>query len=109
MEDLLIDACRWHVNAEAPEYKQRALDDFRDRYTVLLQFLRSEGLLRDHTLGEGAVDWIAFEFRRSHLTVEGYELVRRCHPTWEPSFGQGHTQRHLVQWRRKLKQLRGGQ
>ena len=107
MKDLLIDACRWHVDAEAKSHKQRALDHFRDRYTVLLDFLRVEGLLTDTTLGQEVPDWLEFEFRRAHLTDEGYELVRQCHGTWNPAFGQGHTQRHLTQWRRKLARLRG--
>ena len=47
MNDLRIDACSWHVDREAPEHKQRALENFRDRYTVLLRFLASEGLLTD--------------------------------------------------------------
>lgn len=102
MEDLVIDACRWHVDAEAAPYKQRALDHFRDRYTVLLEFLRAEELLADPSLGRDVSDWLEFQLRRSHLTGEGYELVRQCHGTWNPAFGQGHTRRHLVQWRRKL-------
>ena len=103
----MIDACRWHVDAEAAPYKQRALDHFRDRYTVLFNFLRSEGLLADPTLGQNVADWSAFEFRASQLTDEGLALVKRCHGAWNPAFGQGHTQRHLVQWRRKLAGLRG--
>lgn len=106
LKDLLIDACRWHVDAEAAPYKQRAHDHFRDRYTVLLDFLRSEGLLADATLGQDVADWSGFEFRQSHLTVKGIALVKLCHGTWNPAFGQGHTQRHLVQWRRKLAALR---
>jgi hypothetical protein len=47
MKDLMIDACRWHVDAEATPNKQRALDHFQDRYTVLLDFLRVEGLLAE--------------------------------------------------------------
>ncbi len=106
MNDLVIDACRWHVDAEANPFKQRALDHFRDRYIVLLNFLRTEGLLADSDLGQSVVDWLAFEFRQSHLTVEGYALVRQCHGTWNPAFGQGQTKRHLIQWRRKLERLR---
>jgi hypothetical protein len=104
-----IDACRWYVDAEAPQYKQRALDHFRDRYTVLLDFFRAEGLLRDPAFGQTVSDWITFELRSSDLTEEGLTLVKLCHGTWNPAFGQGHTQRHLVQWRRKLAALRGGQ
>ena len=107
VSDLVIDACRWHVEAEAAPYRQRALDHFRDRYTVLLDFLRAEGLLADPSVGQDVSDWPGFELRRSHLTDEGYELVRQCHGTWSPAFGQGHTQRHLAQWRRKLARLRG--
>lgn len=106
MEDMIIDACRWHVEPESPPYRQRALDHFRERYTVLLAFMRSENLLTDQTLGLGVTDWMRFELRRSHLTPEGDELVRACHGTWNPSFGQGSTQRHLVQWRKNLKRLR---
>ncbi len=105
-DDLVIDACAWHVRAEAPEYQQRALDQFRDQYTVLLAFLRSEGLLADPKWALELDDWLAFQLRRSNLTDLGYELVKMCHPTWNPSFGQGRTQRHLVQWKKKLALLR---
>jgi hypothetical protein len=94
------------MDAESDPYKQRALDHFRDRYLVLLDFLRSEQLLTDPTFGQSVKDWQVFEFRQSHLTPEGYALVRLCHGTWNPAFGQGHTQRHLIQWRRKLAALR---
>lgn len=107
MTDLLIDACRWHVDAESGEYKQRALDHFRERYTVLLDFLRSEGLLADPAVGQSVSDWLEFEFRASQLTEEGLALVKLCHGTWRSAFGQGHTQRHLMQWKRKLGRLRG--
>jgi hypothetical protein len=107
MKDLVIDACRWHVDAEARPSKQRALDHFRDRYTVLLDFLRAEGLLADASLGQDVADWLGFEYRQSHLTEEGFALVKLCHGIWNPAFGQGHTQRHLVPWRRKLAALRG--
>ncbi len=107
MNDMVIDACRWHVDAESAPYKQRSLDDFRDRYTVLLDFLRAEGLLANQCVGQEVSDWLAFEFRQSHLTAEGWELVKLCHGNWNPAFGQGHTQRHLIQWRRKLAGLRG--
>ena len=107
MKDFVVDACRWHVDAEEAPYKQRALDHFRDCYTVLLDFLRGESLLADPSLGQNVADWFAFEFRASHLTDEGLALVKLCHGTWNPAFGQAHTQRHLVQWRRKLARLRG--
>ena len=107
VKDLVIDACRWHVDAEAAPYKQRALDHFRDRYTVLLDFLRAESLLAEPLLGKEVSDWMAFELRRSHLTEEGIALAKLCHGTWNPAFGQGNTQRHLIQWRRKLAVLRG--
>ncbi len=107
-DDLVIDACAWHVRAEAPEYQQQALDDFRDRYTVLLELLRSEGLLADPAWAREVDDWPAFQLRRSDLTDEGFELVRLCHPTWNPSSGQGRTARHLVQWKKKLALLRSG-
>lgn len=108
MDDLVIDACRWHVDAEAPEHRQRSLDHFRERYGVLLSFLRSEGLLTDPVFGRDVTDWLAFELRKSQLTEEGYELVRLCHGTWNPAYGQGATTRHLVQWKKKLARLRGG-
>lgn len=107
MSDPVIDACRWHVDAETRRYKQRAFEHFRDRYTVLLTFLRAEGLLANPTLGEDVTDWDLFELRESHLTAEGNALVTLCIGTWNPAFGQGQTQRHLVQWRRKLARLRG--
>jgi hypothetical protein len=106
LQDLVIDACRWHVDVEAARHKQRALEHFRDRYTMLLDFLRAEGLLAEPSFGQAVSDWLAFEFRRSHLTDEGYELVRLCHGTWNPAYGQAHTQRHLIQWRRKLGRVR---
>jgi len=106
VKDLVIDACRWYVDAEAKPYKQRALDHFRDRYTVLLDFLRAERLLADPSFAQDVLDWLGFEFRRSHLTDEGFALVKLCHGAWNPAFGQGQTRRHLVQWRRKLAGLR---
>jgi hypothetical protein len=106
MEDYRIDACRWHVDREAPQYKQRGLQHFRDRYTVLLDFLREEGLLRNPALGQEVADWLAFELWASDLTEEGLALFKVCHGNWNPAFGQGHTQKHLVQWRRKLAKLR---
>lgn len=106
MENLLIDACRWHVDAEAPIYKQRALDHFRERYSVLLEFMRENGLLRDVGLGLYVSDWMEFEFRESQLTEEGFALVNICHGKWSVAFGEAHTQRHLIQWKRKLSKLR---
>lgn len=106
MNDLVIDACRWHVDAEAAPDKQRALDHFRERYMVLLDFLRAQGLLADPSIGQEVSDWLAFELRRSHRTTEGFKLVKLCHKRWNPAFGQAHTQRHLTQWKRKLAQLR---
>jgi hypothetical protein len=107
-KDLLIDACKWHVDAETDAYKQRALDHFRERYSVLLDFLREEGLLADPSLGHDVEDWLKFEFRESQLTEEGCELVRQCHGEWKPGFGQGSSRRHLIQWRQKLGELRRG-
>jgi hypothetical protein len=106
MEDYRIDACRWHVQAEAPEYRQRALDHFRDRYTVLLDFLREHDLLRDPSFGTDVGDWLAFEIHASDLTGEGLALFRACHGKWNPAFGQGNTRRHLVRWESQLAQLR---
>lgn len=103
----MIDACRWHVDAEGRAYKRRALEHFRDRYAVLLEFLRDEGLLADPSLGREVSDWPSFELRRSHLTDEGYELVRLCLGKWNPGFGQGASRRHLTRWRRELAGLRG--
>ena len=108
MKDVVLDACRWHVDAEAVPYKKRALDHFRERYTVLLTFLRAEGLLADPSIGQEVSDWLEFEFRRSHLTREGFELVNLCLKSWNPAFGQGNTQKHLTQWKRKLTRLRDG-
>ena len=107
MQDRLIDACAWHVDPEAPPYKRRAFDHFVDRYTVLLAFMRSEGLLRDSLFGTNVTDWTTFELKETDLTQEGLALVTLCIGSWNPSFGQGHTQRHLVQWKKKLAQLRG--
>lgn len=73
---------------------------------VLLDFLRAVGLLADPSAGQDISDRLGFELRRSHLADEGYELVRQCHGTWSPAFGQEHTQRHLAQGRRKLARLR---
>jgi hypothetical protein len=108
MEDHVIDACRWHVEAEALTNRPRALDHFRDRYTVLLDFLRAEGLLRDPAFGQDVRDWPRFEIRTSDLIEEGLALFRACHGKWSPAFGQARSQRHLVQWRRRLAELRGG-
>ena len=108
MQDFTIDACRWHVDAEAPESRQRALEHFRDCYTVLLSFLRENGLLRDPAFGAGVRDWLAFEIRASDLTEEGLALFQLCHGTWNPAFGQGSGQQHLAQWKRKLAKLRRG-
>jgi len=107
LEDFVIDACRWHVDAEGAPYKQRALDHSRERYTVLLDFLRAEELLADPMLGQGDPNWLNFELHRSHLTAEGFALVKLCHGTWNPAFGRGRTQRSLVQWQRKFARLRG--
>jgi hypothetical protein len=106
LNDLVIDACRWHADAESNPFKQRAIDHFRDRYTVLLEFLQAEGLLTNPLLGQNILDWLKFEFRQSQLTEEGFELVKLCHDKWNPAFGQGHTKRQLIQWRRKLAELR---
>jgi hypothetical protein len=103
---LTLDACRWHVDAEAPPYKTRALEHFRDRYSVLLDFLRAEGLLANPALGQSVPNWMDFEFHDGDLTPLGRTLVRLCIGTWNPAFGHGHTQRHLVQWKRRLKDLR---
>ncbi len=106
MQDHVIDACRWHVEAEAPEYRARALEHFRDRYTVLLDFLRTEGLLRDPLFGQRVDNWSAFTIRASDLTDEGLELFRICHGRWDVAFGQARTQRHLTAWKRRLAELR---
>ena len=109
MKDYIIDACHGHVDPEDPQYKRRAFEHFRDRYTVLLEFFRQEGLLRDPGFGAHVSDWMEFQLRVSDLTDEGHQLVRLCHGTWNPSFGQGHTKRHLVQWKRKLAGLRSAE
>jgi hypothetical protein len=103
---LRIDACRWHVDAEAAPYKMRALEHFRDRYLVLLAFLRAEGLLQDPAFGSEVQDWLRFELHDGDLTLEGQALVRLCHARWTCAFGHANTQRHLVQWKRRLKEMR---
>jgi len=105
--DEVLDACRWHVERESHRYKQRALDHFRDRYQVLLAFLAANGLLSNPEKLLPVDNWLAFELRVRDLTPEGNELFRRCCDSWEPAFGQGHTQRHLVQWKRRLAEMRG--
>lgn len=107
MDDFVIDACRWHVDCESKKRRQGALDHFRECYGVLLPFLREEDLLSDPKFGVDVNDWYSFEIRKSDLTDEGFKLFRLCHGSWNPSLGQGNTQRHLVQWRRKLASLRG--
>jgi hypothetical protein len=107
MEDFVIDACCWYVDAAAPESKRRALEHFRDCYTVLLDFLREQSLLRDPDFGRHIHHWINFEIRKSDLTEEGLELFKRCHRNWGPAFGEDHTKPHLVQWRRRLSKMRG--
>src|SRR5262249_37734379 len=99
MKDFVIDACRWQVDAEAKQYKKPALEHFRDRSIVLLTFLRTEGLLRVPDFGQNVKDWLKFTLRASDLTENGVALVKLCHGSWNPAFGQGHTQRHLQQWK----------
>ncbi len=96
MDDLVIDACSWHVDRESRKYKQRALDHFRECYTVLLDWMRGEKLLRNPSSGQDVSDWMQFEFRKSDLTEDGWELVRRCHGNWNPAYGHGNTRRHLI-------------
>lgn len=105
MEDYMIDACKWHIDRESKEYKARALEHFQNRYGVLLRFLKAEGLLSNEQLLP-VEDWDVFELFASDLTDEGLELFRRCHGKWNPSFEHAHTERHLVQWRRRLAELR---
>ena len=107
MEDFIIDACCWHVEAEAPRHKQRAIAHFRDCYTVLLAFFREEGLLSDPEFGLRAHHWSDFEIRRSDLTREGYALFQSCHPGWHPVAGQEVTKRHLTSWKARLSKMRG--
>ncbi len=104
-DEFVIDACRWHVDAEAPAFKQRALEHFQARYKVLLRFLVEEGLLKDPRV-ENVVDWKDFELRASQLTPDGLALLRACHHKWNPAFGHGHTHRHLTQWKRRLREFR---
>ncbi len=105
-KEFTIDACRWHVDGEPPEYKQRAFDHFRDRYTVLLEFLRENDLLADPEFGLSVKDWYQFEIHTTDLTPEGLALFRLSFDSWGAAFGQGHTKRHLVQWKRRLKEMR---
>ena len=100
-----IDACRWHVDCEAAEYKKRALDHFQDCYSVLLEFLRDEGLTVDPRFGAEVKDWYEFEIHTTDMTSEGLALVKLC-SSWSPSYGNGKSKRHLVQWRKKLVGLR---
>lgn len=106
MEDFILDACCWHVEAETRENKQRAIAHFRDSYTVLLAFLRGEGLLRDPAFGLRA-HWSDFEIRRSDLTNEGYALFQSCHAHWHPAVGEEKGARHLTPWRTRLSKMRG--
>ncbi len=102
---LVLDACRWHVEPEAPAFRQRALEHFQARYEVLLGFLLGESLLSDPDVANVS-DWPNFELLASDLTDEGLTLFRRCHAGWNPAFEQAHTQRHLIQWKRRLKEIR---
>ena len=108
VKNYTISCCRWVVDCEAPQYKQRALDHYRDCWTVLLDFLRSENLLKDPTLGSSVSDWLEFKIQASDVTNEGIALMQLCLGTWNPAYGQGRTQRHLVQWKKKLAKLRNG-
>ncbi len=107
MEDFIIDACCWHVEAEAPAHKQRAISHFRDCYTVLLAFFREEGLLRNPEFGLHAHHWSDFEIRRSDLTSEGYALFQSCSRSWHPAVGEEVTRRHLTPWKTRLSRMRG--
>ena len=73
-----------------------------------MTFLRAEGLLVDPAFGEHVADWLAFTLRTRDLTEEGKALAKLCHGSWAAAFGQADTQRHLVQWKRKLTLLRAG-
>lgn len=106
MKEFTISACRWHVDCEAQKYKQRALDHYRDCWIVLLTFLRSEGLLRNQDFAINVPDWLEFRITTEDVTDEGLALMKQCLSSWNPAYGQGHTQRHLVQWKRKLKGIR---
>ena len=108
MTDLVIDACRWHVEAESLLHKQHALDHFCDKYLVLLDFLRANDLLQEPRLGQAVDNWLSFEIRQSHLTDDGYALFKLCHSKWSPAYGQAHAQRHLIPWKRGLASLRSG-
>lgn len=107
MKDQIIDSCKWHVEREAPEYKERSLNHFKDRWTTLLDWMRQEGLLTNPRFGLDVENWMAFEVYQSNFTNEGYELIKSCIGTWNPSFGNGLNQRHLTQWKKKLLKLRG--
>lgn len=107
MEDFIIEACCWHVEAEAPEHKQRAILHFRNCYTLLLAFFREEGLLRDPQFGLRAQHWSDFEIRRSDLTAEGYRLFQSCSQSWHPAVGEKLTPRHLTPWKARLSKMRG--
>jgi len=106
MEDYVIDASCWHVEAAAPELKQQALEHFRDRYTVLLKFFQEEGLLNDADFGRRVQSWGNFEIRRSDLTEEGLELFKWCRRRWNPAVGATHTESQLGKWKSRLSKMR---
>ncbi|MDH3520607.1 MAG: hypothetical protein OEM49_09140 [Myxococcales bacterium] len=106
MEDFVIDACCWHVEAEDPRFKKRALEHFRARYTILLEFYREQQLLRDPEFGLHVHHWSDFEIRKSDLTPEGFELFNWCLRKWNPAFGEAHTDQHLTPWKRRLSRMR---
>lgn len=106
MDEFVITKGAWFVDAEAPEFRDRELAHFRGSHEVLLAFLRQEGLLQNPRFGEVVEDWYNFEIRTSDLTDEGLELFKLCHHKWAPAYGQENTKRHLVQWKRRLKEMR---
>lgn len=104
--DFVIDKCTWHVEAEAPEYQNRALMHFQKKYEVLLDFLRENDLLKENGFGKNIANWLEFEIRASDLTDTGLELFKLSHDKWNVSYGEENTNRHLAQWKRRLDELR---
>jgi hypothetical protein len=56
--------------------------------------------------GMNISDWSKFVIKKSDLTEKGFELFKLCHGHWNVAYGQEHTNRHLVQWKRSLKELK---
>jgi len=106
-EDFVIDASCWHVRAGAPARKQQALEHFRNRYIVLLEFFREEGLLADAGFGLRVQNWSDFEIRRSDLTEEGYEFFMWCLQDFGSAADGKPESSQLARWKAHLSRVRG--